>query len=786
MKNWLEPQEMSVPEPLRSAVGGHPLVAQALVRRGITEAAAAQAFLDPGAYTPASPFELPGMQAAVDRLLRAIRLGEQVCVWGDFDVDGQTATALLVSLLRQLGGQVSYHVPVRAVESHGVSLPALEQVLAGGVQVLLTCDTGITAHPAVDYALSRGVDVIITDHHDLPVSPAGEPAPLPQANAVVNPKLLPPGHPLTTLPGVGVAYKLAEALCESAGAGESGEHLDLVALGIVADIALLRGEVRYLLQRGLKALRGTPRPGLRAIMEYAGLQPAALTEDHIGYEIAPRLNALGRLGDANPAVELLITQDTERAGVLALELEGLNARRKLLTSQVFQGALAQIEQDPSLLEAAALVLAHPAWEAGVIGIVAGQLAERYRRPVILIAAPEGELGRGSARSVEGVNINAAIAAQGDLLRSFGGHPMAAGLSIEPGRIPEFRRRLSRAVAATLGEIPGEATLPIDGYLPLGELTLELVADLERLAPFGAGNPPLTLACRGLTLSSVATVGRSQEHLLLVVEDEGGETYRVVWWQGAGWTLPEGRFDLAYTARASSYRGVRDVQIEWLDARPQAEQPAELISQRPPIEVVDYRGQAHPLAILQRLLAEGDVQVWREAEATGILDGHDRFELQPSESLAIWTAPPSPAELRHALEKVSPQKIYLFGVLPEAGSPEAFLQRLAGLLKHALKASQGHASLSALAAATAQRRATVRLGLDWLAARGHIRVVSEDVNEIVIAAGDGIRGEDLAEREAQLKAALAETAAYRAYFQKADKDSLVEDLTALRSDEDLPL
>jgi single-stranded-DNA-specific exonuclease len=382
------------------------------------------------------------------------------------------------------------------------------------------------------------------------------------------------------------------------------------------------------------------------------------------------------------------------------------------------------------------------------------------------------LGRGSARSVEGVNINAAIAAQGELLASFGGHPMAAGLSIQPERIPEFRRRLVRAVGAALGSIPGEAALPIDGYLPLGELSLELAADLERLAPFGAGNPPLTLACRGLALSSSATIGRSQEHLLMVVEDERGEIYKVVWWQGAGWPLPEGRFDLAYTARASTYRGLRDVQIEWLDARPQAETSVELTSQRLPVEVVDYRGQAHPLAILQRLLAEGDVQVWREAEAIGMLGGRHRYELQPSEALAIWTAPPSPAELHHALGTVSPSKVYLFGLPPEAASPEGFLQRLAGLLKHALKASQGRTSLPALAAATAQRSNTVRLGLDWMAGRGHIRLLSQDGDQVVIAAGDGLPSPQLPEQEAQLRAALAETAAYRAYFLKADKDSLV--------------
>jgi single-stranded-DNA-specific exonuclease len=360
--------------------------------------------------------------------------------------------------------------------------------------------------------------------------------------------------------------------------------------------------------------------------------------------------------------------------------------------------------------------------------------------------------------------------------------MAAGLSIDPERIPEFRRRLARTVGATLGATPGEAALPVDGYLPLGELSMALVADLERLAPFGAGNPPLNLVCRGLVVSSAATIGRSQEHLLLGVDDENGDTYRVVWWQGAGWSLPEGRFDLAYTARASTYRGLRDVQIEWLDARLQPqrsgaegldrEQPVELASQRPPIEVVDYRGHVHPLAILQRLLVEGDVQVWCEAGAVDILEGHNRLELQPSEALAVWTAPPSPAELWHALEIVSPSKVYLFGIPPETDNLITFVQRLAGLLKHVLKASQGRCYLPALAAAAGQRQVTVRLGLDWLEGGGHIRLLSKEGDEVVIAVGDGVPCDDLAEREAQLKASLAETAAYRAYFLKADKDSLV--------------
>jgi single-stranded-DNA-specific exonuclease len=264
MKTWIEPPDEPAPRALQDVVGGHPLIAQTLARRGLLESAAVRAFLDPGAYTPAPSLDLPGLPEAIQRLEQAIRQGETICVWGDFDVDGQTSTTLLVSALRRLGGRVIYHIPLRASESHGVSLDVLQQVLqeAGlsGTGVLLTCDTGVSAHAALQYAQSQGVDALVTDHHDLP-------AELPPALALVNPKLLPQGHPLGSLPGVGVAYKLAEALYAQAGRqSECEEFLDLVALGVVADLAVLTGETRYLLQRGLGALRSTSRLGLQIMM----------------------------------------------------------------------------------------------------------------------------------------------------------------------------------------------------------------------------------------------------------------------------------------------------------------------------------------------------------------------------------------------------------------------------------------------------------------------------------------------------------------------------------------
>jgi single-stranded-DNA-specific exonuclease len=763
------------------AVGGHPLVARTLMRRGITEPETAKAFLDPAHYLPAPATELPGIVKAAERLERAVAQGEAVWVWGDFDVDGQTSTTILVSTLRELGASVRYHIPNRGREGHGVNLRVLKQIVAQGADVVLTCDTGVTAHGPIGYAQARGVDVIVTDHHDLPPR-------LPQAYAVTDPKMLPGGHPLRELPGVGVAYKLAELLYDRAGQAESAhQYLDLLALGIVADVAVQTGDVRYLLQRGLEALRQTQRLGLRVLMEVAELNPQWLTEEHIGFEVAPRLNALGRLADATPAVEFLTTGDLERARILAHELDGLNARRKMMCDQVAQGAEAQIAQDPSLLDRGALVLSHPAWPGGVIGIVAGRLAEKYHRPTILIAAPPGELARGSARSIPGCDISAAIAAQAEMLKGFGGHPMAAGLSMDAERIPEFRRALSRTVQETCAPtLESEPALQIDGYVPLADLSLEFVEQVERLAPFGAGNPPLTLATRGLSLKSHTTVGRLGEHLKVIVEDEQGATQQVLYWRAEVSDLPRGMFDLAYTARASDYRGQRDVQVEWIEARPIEEPETVLHPESPPVDVVDYRKDSDPERRLEQLQAEKTPLVWSEGESK--VSGCDRYELAPSDTLAIWTTPPGPRELRDVLLSVSPRTVYLFAVDPGLDQPRRFLVQLAGLIQRALRTSGGRVDLSALAAKTAQREETVRTGIAFLAARGDVVVLEERDGELRLAPGGdattarapsagGSTGE-LPRIVSQLRSLLEETAAYRAYFLRADAETLIN---SVRSD-----
>ena len=756
MTRWLDPQPVRTDS--LDSLNLPPLIAQTLVRRGFSDPAAARAFLHPDEL-PSTPF--PGIEQAAEIIRAAIRKGESICVWGDFDVDGQTSTTLLVQTLRALGADVRYYIPVRGRESHGVHIESLRPILDHGARLIVTCDTGITAHAAVDYIHERGAQVVITDHHDLGAT-------LPNAEAIVNPKLLPEGHLLANLAGVGVAYKLAEELLDggrwtvdreqpSTVHGLRSENLlDLVALGLIADVALLKGETRSLAQKGIQRLRETGRLGLRVIAELSNTLLETLTEETIGFTFAPRLNALGRLGDANPAVELLLTSDPARARVLATQIEGLNAQRRLLTSQVYEAAEAQLRENPSLLDEPALVLSHPNWPGGVVGIVANKLVERYHKPALLLTESEDGILRGSARSVEGLHITEAISANVDLLLGFGGHPMAAGLSLRLEDLTAFRRGLGQAVEAQLGQtVREEPTLQVDAWLGLDQLTLELADSLEALAPFGAGNPKLTLASRQVTLKAVSEIGKTKEHLRLNVEDAHGNAQSILWWGGAGADLPETGtpLDIAYSLRASSFRGQKQVTLQFEEWRVVEEKAAEIRPAK--IEVVDGRLQVGRLKDLK-----AGTLVW--AEGADQAKGKPRFELVPADEFAVWTTPPSPAELRKALEIVRPKTVTVFAVPPAEEKPEAFLNRLTGLCKYTLSNYGGRTPLAKLAAALAARESAVEIGLQWLAAGGHLSVNVEE-DEVTLSA-QKLEANPYLQKElfVALRGVLVETAAYRKY------------------------
>ncbi len=764
---WEEPAPVAVPAALRDAVGGPPVLAETLVRRGYDTPERALAFLDPRRYRPAPAADLPDMERAADRIERALRDGERIGVWGDFDVDGQTSTTVLVETLRRLGADPLFHIPVRARESHGVGVEALRGFLDSGVTLMLTCDTGVDAHEAVEYAAGRGVDVVITDHHDLPEE-------LPPALAVINPKRIDGPHPLRTLPGVGVAFQVARELFGRAGRiEESRELLDLVALGVVADLAEQVDDTRFWLQVGLMVLRRTARVGLQVMMELAELNREMLGEEQISFTLGPRLNAIGRLGDANPIVELMTTGSREAARRQALELERLNARRRLLTDQVFDAACEQIEADPGILDHPGLVLWHSDWPAGVIGIVASRLVERFHRPTLLLASPADGPVRGSARSIAGCNVTAAIAACAELLDGFGGHPMAAGVSLQPDRLQAFRRELQGALREQIGDGPPAPRLPIDGVLDLGQTGLDLVEALDGLGPFGPGNRSLTFASHDVTIKGVTGLGRGGKHRKLLVADRTGATRSVMWWQSGGALPPEGPIDLAYRISVNDYRGNRSLQVEWIDARPAAAPTAIAVGTEPPA-VVDHRAgdAAGGLTALVEGLAEPPV-IWGEDGVDEPASGRDR--IGPAQTLVVWTTPPGRHELQQVLRRAQPRTVHLFAVDPRTARADRFLACLAGLCKHAVRHREGRVAIARLAAASSHREATVRAGLAWLAARGDLTVVRQDGESVTLADGGEADLEASARAEADVRELLTETAAYRLFYASVPLDELVRTL-----------
>ena len=760
---WVDPIPVEIPDELRQIIAGPELLLETLVRRGFTDPQKASAFLDPVKYIPAASAQMPGLLKAVERISSAIRTHEKIGIWGDFDVDGQTSTAVLVSALRSLDADVIYHIPIRAKESHGILLEPLKEFLALGVNLLVTCDTGISANDSIAYAHQSGVDVIITDHHSLPEV-------LPEAFSIINPQFLPEEHPLRTLSGVGATYKLVEQLFVDAGDRQSAMPLvDLVALGLIADLAILTGDTRYLVQKGLELIRSNPSLCLKTMLAESKIPSEQVNEETISYTIAPRLNAVGRLSDANPMVEFLLTDDPVFAATTFNQIEGLNANRKILCDQVFKGAQAQLEQNPKLLGQPLILLAHPEWPGGVVGIVASRLVELYHRPAILFNTSDQTIARGSARSIDGVNITAALQQNQVLLQTFGGHPMAAGLSTLIENIEPLRIALSATIKEMISRSNIQHALEIDSYVNPSTLDLDYLAALDRLSPFGPGNPPLQFAVKDLQIESINTIGRTKEHLQAIVHTANGENFKVIWWQGAGLPQPDGTFDLALKARASNYRGEVSVQFEWVDFRDCADRipdrPKKFLQNQ--IENIDLRTSLNPDSGLMQIIEKSDICIWSEGSATCPIPAFDRTKLSPSKYLVIWTIPPSPVELRDAIVKVKPEKIYWFGNYPQITDLKGLLTSTASLVKKLLALSeQPQILFSEMAAQLGITPAIAALLIKWFVAHGDFSLGELNNTTTIISPLTEQKSEELCQKiQIQLQDLLKEVNAYRSTYMK---------------------
>jgi single-stranded-DNA-specific exonuclease len=543
--SWkVEPVSFPSVRALTAALGVSETVATVLVRRGLHEPDAARAFLQPEAITY-DPLLLGDMAAAVERLRVAADRGERICVHGDYDVDGICATALATLALRELGADVVWHLPSRFEEGYGVSSATIARLAEDGVKLILTVDCGITAVAEVEEARRLGVDMIVTDHHR-----PGEA--LPNCPVVAT---RPSDYPFPDLCGTGVVVKLAQALL-GADHPAIARHADLVALATIADVVPLVDENRALATTGLRGLSRTQKPGLRALMRVAGVDPATVDATAVAFRLAPRLNAAGRLGRPDVALHLVLTQDAREADLLANELETLNRDRQAVEERILREAVATVAAwPPEQRSRRAYVVWGEGWHEGVIGIVASRLVERFGRPVVLIAG-EGDRWKGSGRSVPSFDLHAGLAACADRLERFGGHRAAAGLTIRGDQLEPFAAAFAAHADAELVDEDLAPVTRVDAVVPAAALTLELARELELLSPFGLGNPDVTLLVAGCEAVSASTVGEGK-HLRFRVRQHGRDAGSAIAF-GLGAQLERMQagslFDVAFRLKQNRWNG----------------------------------------------------------------------------------------------------------------------------------------------------------------------------------------------------------------------------------------
>jgi single-stranded-DNA-specific exonuclease len=576
-KRWhIRPHDRTAVAALERSAGVSSIVAALLAARGVTDAAAVKSFLSGTLADLRDPDTLPGVPDAADRILAAARAGRKIVVYGDYDADGMCATAILMGCLDALDARASWYVPDRLEEGYGLNAGALETLAAQGASLVITVDCGIASLAEAVRARELGLELIVTDHHTFADT-------LPEAAVLVHPRLPGAGYPFGELCGAGVAFKLAWAIATRASGAKQVtprlremllKGIGLAALGTVADVVPLLDENRIFVRHGLECLRQRGGPGLARLMELAKLhEKSQLDAEDVAFRLAPRLNAAGRLGQAACGIELLTTSDAARAASLATYLHELNAQRETEERSIQLAATKQVKErfDPD--HDAALVLADRGWHAGVIGIVAGRLAERFHRPVVMISQDplQGRPATGSVRSVPGFDVHEALVACREHLVTCGGHAAAAGLRIADDKIDAFRAAFCAEVDRRLPQALRQAQLTIDGETTLAGLTLSTVEQLERLAPFGQANRRPVLSAAGVSLAEPPRViGSNGRHIAMQFVHHGAKV-RGVAFGGAEWLdhlpVPGQPFHVAFKPKINEFRGRRTAEMEVIDWRP---------------------------------------------------------------------------------------------------------------------------------------------------------------------------------------------------------------------------
>ena len=647
-KRWrLTAPDENLVQAIQQELAVSSVLAKILVTRGIETPEQARSFMKMDESAVHNPYLMKDMDIAVERIRRAIEEQEKIVVYGDYDADGVTSTTVMMSVLEDLGADVSFMIPNRFKHGYGPNKELFQQAFDQGAKLIVTVDNGISGIEQVDFAASLGMDVIISDHHDI-----GDQ--MPNALAIVHPRHPQGNYPFGELAGVGVAFKIAHALYE-----EMPDHLlELVAIGTIADLVPLHGENRFFVKEGLSALRDSPRPAIESLCEVAGVKQRDITEETIGFMFGPRINAIGRLQDADPAVHMFMTDDPAQARSLADGLDVLNKERQAIVKQISEEAIAQVGQRYPDGPPRVIIVAQEGWNPGVVGIVASKLTEKYYRPSIVLSLnPETGKAKGSARSIEGFHLYNELAENRDILPHFGGHPMAAGMTLEMADVDELRLRLNRQAETSLSDEDLIPVVDIDIPVRLDEIDIETIESMRFLAPFGMGFAKPKFFLEGVKVASIRKIGSAQNHLKVEL------TQNAAILDGVGFGIgtigdqltPDVQIDVIGDLQINEWNGRKKPQMLIEDVRTDQWQ------------LFDIRG-IRQVSRWSKLIPEKDqvylafkpetAAIFKSLIAESIYGIDSISEMQePKHHLVLLDLPETEEQLTAALTKINPKRIY---------------------------------------------------------------------------------------------------------------------------------
>lgn len=713
-----------IPEWLLQETDDEILLASLLWNRGFEKREEVKSFLDPIEYKQTSPEEFPNMEETAAKIIDLVDRGDKVCVYGDYDVDGITSTAILISFLQSLGSEPIYHLPDRFKEGYGMNKAVIGEMI-GEVDLILTCDCGISNYDEIKYAKDNGIDVIVTDHHDLPEK-------LPPADFILTPKLLPAGHRAKNLPGAGMAYYLIKGILDFLRDNneernypkkkvKSEVFLDLLALAIVADVVPLYDENRFLLKKGLEQLASSDRIGLQKLFEHSGVDPKKLDEEDIAFRLGPIINATGRLESANISLELMLADSEERADEIARKMVKINNRRKEIQQKIIEDAENLLgkegfKQDNNSNKP--IILYQPDWHEGLLGIAAGRLAEEYNRPVLLMGLKEDKKTiTGSARSIACLHINNQLKELDDHLLKYGGHAGAAGFSLDRDNYTVFKKKLTSIIKNRLDEVEREEEIVVDDIIELDKLSLDTYYLLQKMAPFGEANPKprfITKECE-IMQSRRFSDGK---HLRMTVK-QNKKRHNAIWWWGGEKNLGS-KIDLIYSIDLNSYRGKEELQLyvkEAIDSD-YSYDSYHTKSCLNSLDVVDLRSWEDDSEKKKRFKELTDqVYYYENPKETDFHPIINRYQIHSALNLVLLSIPPSIKIIRELVANNGSERIILAYNQDDYEAGGNFINKLAGIIKSNLKAEKKVLDLKNMAVYTGVDEDTLELGVKLLAAEG---------------------------------------------------------------------